>query len=98
MKKYENSKTLIKDLRKSKLILPKLTLVDGNETGVAVSSYGQGQVTGALYTVPAHGEITVDFKLKLICVTPEQVQDLNNLIKSLLDASHQHVYDELSKT
>ncbi|SFW90256.1 hypothetical protein [Chitinophaga sancti] len=98
MKKYENSKIQIQGIRKSKLVLSRLSLAPSNETGVAITTYGQGQVTGALYTVPAHAEITVDFKLKLICVTPEDVQNLNNLIKSLLDASHQHLYDELSKT
>lgn len=98
MKKYENEKVVITALRKSKLPLSRLSLAASNETGVAITTYGQGQVTGAMFTVPAHGEINIDFKLKLICVTPEDVQNLNNLIKSLLDASHQHVYDELSKT
>jgi hypothetical protein len=69
----------------------------GNETGVAITTYGKGQVTGALYTVPAHAQINVDFKLKLHCVTPEDIQNLSSLIRSLLDASHQHSYDELEK-
>ena len=85
--------------RTSKVMLPKLRpLSGGNETGVAITTYGKGQVTGLLYTVPAHGVINVDFKLKLLCVTPEDVRNLTTLIRSLLDASHQHLFDELQKT
>lgn len=96
---YNSTKTEIVGLRASKLILPKVyPFGEQNETGVAVSSYGKGQVTGVLYTVPAHAQINVDFKLKLLCVTPENVQNLSNLIKSLLDASKQHLYKELEQT
>jgi hypothetical protein len=70
----------------------------GNQSGVAVSSYGQGQVTGAMYTVPAHGEITVEFELKQLCITPQDIQNLSSLIRSLLDASHQHLYDDVQHT
>lgn len=100
MKTYASTKTVVKGLRaSSRLILPKVyPLGASNETGVAVSAYGKGQLTGVLYTIPAHGEITVDFQLKLPCVTPESVQNLSNLIKSLLDASHKHSYKELEKT
>jgi hypothetical protein len=69
-----------------------------NTSGVAVTSYGQGQVTGVVYTVPAHGEITIDFELDILCVTPQDVNNLSALIRSLLDASHQHIYDEWSRT
>ena len=48
--------------------------------------------------MPAHAEINVDFKLHLLCVTPADVQTLSALIRSLLDASHQHVFDEIQKT
>jgi hypothetical protein len=99
MNTYASTKTAIKGLRASKLILPKVYPVGGsNETGVAVTAYGKGQVTSVMYTIPAHAQITVNFKLKLLCVTPEDVQNLSNLIKSLLDASHQHSYHELEKT
>jgi hypothetical protein len=66
--------------------------------GVSITAYGQGQLTGAMYTVPAHGEITVNFNLHLLCVTPSDVATLSALIRSLLDASHQHVYDDIQKT
>lgn len=98
MKKYESSNTITEGLRKSAIILPTLSIVGENETGVEITTYGQGQVTGTMFTVPAHGEITVDFKLRLICVTPNDVKNLTELIRSLLDASHQHLFDELSKT
>jgi hypothetical protein len=98
MIQYSNKNAVVKELRKSNLILPELSFADENETGVAVTSYGQGKVTGAMFTVPAHGEVTINFKLRLVCVTPQDVQNLNNLIRSLLDASRQHIYDELSKT
>lgn len=70
----------------------------GNASGVAITSYGQGQVSGVTYTVPAHGEIEVDFQLNIFCVTPQDVTTLSALIRSLLDASHQHLYDEVSRT
>ena len=66
--------------------------------GVAITSYGQGQVSGVTYTVPAHGQIEVDFQLNMFCVTPEDVDTLSALIRSLLDASHQHLFDEVSRT
>ncbi len=69
-----------------------------NASGVAVTSYGQGQVSGVTYTVPAHGEIEVDFELNIFCVTPQDVATLSALIRSLLDASHQHLFDEISRT
>jgi hypothetical protein len=96
MKNYESTMTVIKGLRKSKLILPKVYSFDGtNNSGVEINTYGKGQVTGAMYTVPAHGQITIDFQLQLLCVTPEDINNLSNLIMSLLDASHQHTYTEL---
>ena len=66
--------------------------------GVSVTAYGQGQLTGGTFTVPAHGEIELDFELDILCVTPADVVTLSELIRSLLDASHQHVYDDLQKT
>ena len=96
---YESTNTAIEGLRKSRLILTKVSaLSGGNQTGVEVTSYGQGQVTGAIYTVPAHGVINVNFALKLQCVTPQDIQKVSDLIKSLLDASHRQSYTELSKT
>jgi hypothetical protein len=86
-------------IRRTPFSLPTLFRAGGQVTdGVSISSYGQGQVTGAMFTVPAHGEITVDFELKLLCVTPQDVQNLSALIRSLLDASHQHVFDDLQRT
>jgi hypothetical protein len=86
-------------VRKAAIALPRVPLFENdNESGVSVTSYGQGQLTGAMFTVPAHGEIRVDFRLKLLCVTPENAQMLNELIRSLLDATRQHLYDDLKRT
>ena len=85
--------------RRTPFALSTLFRADSTVTdGVSVTSYGQGQVTGGMFTVPAHGEINVDFELHLLCVTPQDVTNLSALIHSLLDASHQHLFDEVQKT
>jgi len=66
--------------------------------GVAVTAYGQGQLSGVMYTVPAFSEITVDLDIKMMVVTPADVVELSALIRSLLDASHQAIYDEIQHT
>lgn len=70
-------------------------LSDAAQDGVYISSYGRGQITGAIYTIPAHGEIQVHLRLRLSCVTPESVKALDQYIRSLLDASRHHDYDEI---
>jgi hypothetical protein len=99
MKIYESTNTTTEGLRESNIQLPEINLLfNENESGVEITTYGQGQVTGAIYSVPAHGEITVDLKLRLLCVTPEDVRKLDRLIHSMLDASRQHLYDDLQRT
>ena len=98
MQTYISKDTAVAGLRPSRQLLTTVSPLTGNETGVAVTSYGQGQVAGVMYTVPAHGQINVDFELRLSCITPADVQNLSDLIKSLLDVSHKHSYEELSKT
>lgn len=91
-------------------ILKKLEHIDLNDTnvvslasngavtdGVSVGAYGQGQCSGVTYTVPAHGQIDVDFEIKLQCITPAGIESMNMLVESLLDASKQHEYKEMSK-
>ncbi|MCE2570704.1 hypothetical protein [Motilimonas eburnea] len=74
------------------------TAAKGEATnGVAVNAYGQGQCSGVTYTVPAHGQIEVEFEIKMQCITPEGIESMNKLIRGMLDASKQHEYDELSK-
>jgi hypothetical protein len=68
---------------------------DTNESGISITAYGKGQLTGATYTVPPHGEITVSFKLKILSVTKDQIRDLDDLILSLLEASKQSLYKEI---
>jgi hypothetical protein len=96
---------LVPNIRSNRIVLPKIKLhtfageLPGtSQSGVAVTTYGQGQVSGAIYTVPAHGQISVDFKVRILCITPSDIQKLSDLIRSLLDASKQHLYDELQKT
>lgn len=94
----------ISKMRVSAVRLPRVRLDaaasngPSSESGVAITTYGKGQVSGAIYTVPAHGEITLDFDVKLFCVTPDDVQTLSNLIRTLLDATHRSLYDDLQVT
>jgi len=67
-------------------------------SGVAITTYGRGQLAGATYTVPAHGELTIDLKLKLQCVTFENIRQMDALIRSLLEASRYEKFDELTKS
>jgi hypothetical protein len=77
----------------------KLKLLSGEAVdSVTVTAYGVGRVSGVTYTVPAHGEITVDFTINLMCVTPEDVSNLSKLIRSMLDASRQGYFDDYSRT
>ncbi len=68
------------------------------ESGVAVTSYGQGQISGVTYVVPPFSEIEVDFTLRMQCITPENTRSLDNLIQSLLSASKQEEYERLKQT
>ena len=92
-------KIQLNNRRKTPFTLNTLFNVDSSNTdGVSVTSFGQGQVTGVTYTVPAHGEIELNFDMNMLCVTPNDVNTLSALIRSLLDASHQHIFDDLQKT
>src|SRR5579862_198374 len=76
-------------IRKTPIQLPTIfQALDGPggtaSDGVAITSYGQGQLSGVTYTVPAHGVITVDFDISLLCVTPNDIDNLSALIRSLL--------------
>ncbi len=92
-------------VRRTAAKLPRLFTFDqpvgptGEATdGVSISAFGLGQVSGVMYTVPAHSELNIHIDFHMICVTPDDVKALDSLIRSLLDASHQHVYDDLQKT
>jgi len=82
------------------LILQSISLLNTGtaESGVAINSYGRGQLVGVTYTVPAHAEISIDFTAKLQCVTMDNVRQMDALIRSLLDASKYEKFDELTKT
>jgi hypothetical protein len=72
-------------------------VIESADFGVNVQAYGLGQLTGAIFSVPPGGEIGVDFKLRLQCVTGDAIKNMENLIKSLLDASKREKYEEDSK-
>lgn len=65
--------------------------------GVSVDAYGQGQCSGTTYTVPAHAVIDVDFHITMQCVTPQNVNALDALIRGMLSASNQKKYDQLTE-
>jgi hypothetical protein len=65
--------------------------------GVEINAYGQGKVAGATYTVGPRTQANVSFAFDMMCVTPNDIQALSALIRSLLDAPHQHRYDELER-
>lgn len=65
--------------------------------GIAVTAYGQGQCSGVTYTVSPHSTIDVDFTIHMLCITPENVDSLDALIRGMLSASKQHEYDQLTK-
>ncbi|MEK2059026.1 hypothetical protein WOB64_02710 [Vibrio parahaemolyticus] len=69
----------------------------GSSSGLAVQAFGQGQIAGASYSVPAHGELTLDFDIKLSCITPENVQNITDTIKALLSASEYERFKEMEK-
>jgi hypothetical protein len=83
------------------LIVPSISVFRADPAvadGVSITSYGQGLLSGVVYTVPAHGEITVNFTINMLCVTAQDVLNLNNLIKGMLDASHYHKFEETEQT
>ena len=66
----------------SRLITPQIAVFKTNQPvqdGVSNASYGQGQLSGVMYTVPAHGEITVNFTINLLCITAQDVINLTTL-------------------
>lgn len=69
-----------------------------NETGVSIDAYGLGQLSAVFFTAPAHSETEVNFTVNMFCLTPADVANLSNLIRSLLDASHQRIYDDMQST
>jgi len=91
----------IENVGRPSLISPEIVVFRADpsvQDGVSITSYGQGQLSGVMYTVPAHGEITIDFTINMLCVTPQDVINLNNLVKGLLDASHYHRFEETEQT
>lgn len=91
----------IENVGSASLVAPAVSVFRADpsvQDGVSITSYGQGQLSGVMYTVPAHGEITLNFTINMLCVTPQDVINLNNLVKGLLDASHYHKFEETEQT
>ena len=65
----DQTKSRIEDMHRPQVLhLPTLLEADGaSAEGIAVTGYGKGRVSGVMYTVPAHGEIDVDFTVKMHC-------------------------------
>jgi len=96
----DQTKSRIEDMHRPQVLhLPTLLEADGaSAEGIAVTGYGKGRVSGVMYTVPAHGEIDVDFTVKMHCVTPEDVQKLTDLVKASLDATRREMFREYERT
>lgn len=63
------------------------------QDGITVNAYGQGQLAGATFTAPAHGKTEVDIDLQIMCVTPENIENLEKLISSMLNASQKKSFE-----
>lgn len=87
----------IKEGNKMEMKLTKIDLLNSESDGIFISSFGRGQLSATTYTIPAHGEIEIDFKIQMMCVTPDNVKTLSELIRSLLDMSKKHLFDEVEK-
>lgn len=64
--------------------------------GISVNAYGQGQLAGATFTAPAHSTTDIDIKLQIMCVTPQNIENLEKLILSMLNASQQESFKQHS--
>jgi hypothetical protein len=67
------------------------------DAGISIKNYNTGQCSGIAYSVPAHAEISIEFDLKMDCISPPYIEILDNLVYSLLDASNKEKYKELKK-
>ncbi|MCE2570705.1 hypothetical protein [Motilimonas eburnea] len=63
---------------------------------IELLSYGKGKCYGVTCTVPAHGEIQIEFELELQCVTTENTLYMDSLVYQLLDNSKKAAYKALA--
>ena len=67
-------------------------------TSFSIEVLGEGSFTGLNYTIPANTEGKIDIKTQIMCLTSENVKDLNNLAMSMLNSSSRSVVKENEKT
>eukprot|EP01084_Bolivina_argentea_P258968 436804_1 len=67
------------------------------EDSTSVVGYGRGQLSGAYYTVPAHGKAKVTATITMQSVTPDSIAALNSLVESMLKASKKGSYEKLKE-
>jgi hypothetical protein len=66
--------------------------------GFSITSQGYGSITGLTYTIPAHTDADFDVDLKVLALTSNDVQNLNNLIKGMVSASQYDKVDDYERT
>lgn len=63
-----------------------------------VDAQGHGSLTGLAYTVPPRSEGVIEAKLQTLCLTSQNVTDLNNLIRGMVSASQWEKIREYEST
>ena len=67
-------------------------------TGFSVEAQGTGSFTGLSYTVPAHASGSIKAEIQVMAITSDNVQTLNDLVKSMLSASEKSKVENAEKT
>ncbi|MEO7098945.1 MAG: hypothetical protein ABI162_06255 [Luteolibacter sp.] len=65
----------------------KLTTADDQGSSFDVSAQGNGSFTGLGYTIPAHTKGSIKAKIQTLCMTSQDVANLNQLVKGMVSAS-----------
>eukprot|EP01084_Bolivina_argentea_P258967 436803_1 len=63
------------------------------EDSTSVVGYGRGQLSGAYYTVPAHGKVKVTAKITMQTITPDDMKTLNSMVESMIKPSKKGSYE-----
>lgn len=67
---------------------PTIPLAMGSaEEGFNIEAQGYGSITGLAYTIPAHTDADFDIDLKVLAMTSSDVDNLNRLIRGMVEAS-----------
>ena len=65
----------------------RVTAPPASETGFTVDAQGTGSFVGLSYIVPAHTTGTLKAKIQVMAITSNDVEELNQLVMSMLSAS-----------